>query len=138
MIFNVESKPIQFNLHRSLQCAAENPVRLRQPLELTKRRLAPLHNRARRKNFPQRLDDHFLALVHSERRNLHDQNIVVFVNNQSAQESLSALTTRKDDASGICLRRNASAARMRSMKNSRLISTRSGASTRTWILDFEL
>ena len=45
------------------------------------------------------------------------------------RKSLSALTTRKDEAPGRCFWRNASAARIRRSKNSAFTSTRSGAST---------
>ena len=42
----------------------------------------------------QRLDDHLLALVHAERGDLQDQNVRVFVNDQSAEK----IALRVDDA----------------------------------------
>ena len=52
--------------------------------------------------------------------------------------SLSALTARKEVASGKCFFLTSSAARMRCSKNASSTVTRSGASIRTWIFDFEL
>ena len=54
------------------------------------------------------------------------------------KKSLSAFTTRNEVAPGRCFCRTASAVRMRSSKNFSSTSTRSGESTRTTILDFEL
>ena len=54
------------------------------------------------------------------------------------RKSLSAFTTRNEVAPGNCRLRTSSAARMRCSKNASSGLTRSGASIRTLILDFEL
>ena len=54
------------------------------------------------------------------------------------RKSLSALTTRKEVAAGMCLCRTAKAARIRSSKNAWFGSIRSGERTRTLIFDLEL
>ena len=135
---HVKLQSVQVNLHQSLQRSAQKPVAFRQPFKFAERRLAPFHNGARGENALERFDDHCFALIHAEGGDLHDENVSVFIHDQSAQKIALSIDDAKRGGPGQSRCRSSSAARMRSTKNALLTSTRSGAITLTWILDFEL
>ena len=93
---HVELQPIDVDLHRPFQRSAQKAVAFGQPLEFSEGRLAPFHDGARGEYALERFDDHRLALVHAERGDLHDENIAVFVHNQTAQK----IALRIDHAKG--------------------------------------
>ena len=82
----LEFQPVQFHAHRPRRVAQHRPLRLGQTLEATRRHVVPLQNRARRKNFLQRRNDHRLALIHRERRRLEHQHVLVLVHDQTAEQ----------------------------------------------------
>lgn len=134
----LEFQPVQLHPDRPRRFAHDRPLRLGQPLEAPRRHVIALQNRPRREQFLQHRKDHPFALIHAERRRLQHQHVLVFVHDQAAEQIPSEFTTRNDVAPGMYRVRSASAARMRSAKNFSFTSTRSGASIRTAILDFEL
>jgi len=59
------------------------------------------HDGAGRKDFLQGGDDVSLAQVHAERGDLDDEDVLIFVHDEAAEEiALGALTTRKEVAPG--------------------------------------
>ena len=87
---------MSLNRDGAVQRAGEKSVAFGHALELAERRFIPLKDGAGLEHGLQRVHNHLLALVHAEGRDLHDQNIGIFVNDQSTEKIAFGI----DDAKG--------------------------------------
>ncbi len=94
---DVEFETVQFNWHRAFEGTDEDTVGFGESFEFAEAGFATFHDGARREDFNQGVEDKRFALVHRQRRNLHDEDVGIFVDDEAAQK----IALGVDDAKGV-------------------------------------
>src|SRR5579859_1885974 len=79
-------QPVQLHGNRPVQFANQNSTRSFQSLKLARRHITAFKNRARRKDLLQRGDNQCFPLVHPQGGDLHNQYVLIFINDKAAQK----------------------------------------------------
>jgi len=99
------------------QFAGHNAVGIGKTFKFARRKIVAFDHRARRDKRLERSEYHLLTLVHAKRGSLDNDNVFVFIDDESAEEIAFSIDHAKDVAAGRCFCRMARAARIRSSKN---------------------
>src|SRR5262249_30691462 len=80
-----EFQPVEIHENRGWKLARQQSVRFQQAFKFPGRHIATFNNRAWGEEILQGINDARFTLIHSQRRNLNDQQILILIHYQTAE-----------------------------------------------------